>query len=200
MGLFLSLGTAARGEIMSVGVTKDAGLDWRGWLNAEGVWIYKGAGGCAAFYGDVVGSLAPAGEGSVIINSATFNYHILNSYEHSDPFTIQAFRITEDWSDATDPSYTGPAYAEGYGTVLSPLSGIISVDVTDLVQDWADGTKTNYGVLIKDSAGWSSCAIYSSEVGDWRPTFTIDYTAVPEPATLGLLIGGLVFGIQRRKA
>jgi hypothetical protein len=177
------LGGSALAGTRTIPVTKDAGLDWRGWLNADQVWIYKGVGGCAAFYGDVLSQLTFPEAESVTIESATFNYQLLTSYEHSDPFTIQAFRITEDWSDATDPSYTGPAYAEGYGTVDTPLSGIISVDVTDLVQSWVDGTTTNYGVLLRDSDGWSACAIYSEEVGDWRPTFTVTYSIVLKPST-----------------
>lgn len=185
---YLTLSAAvALADSVTIPVTKDAGRDWRGWYSTDNgqPWIYKGAGGCAAFYGDVVGQLTFPEAASVTINSATFNYRLLAAYEHSDPFTIQAFRITEEWLETvSDPAnYPGPACAEGYGTVLSPLDGYISVDVTGLVQSWVDGATTNYGVLIKDSDGWSASAIYSQEVGDWRPTFTVDYTIVLKPTT-----------------
>jgi hypothetical protein len=49
---YLTLSAAvALADSVTIPVTKDAGRDWRGWYSTDNgqPWIYKGAGGCAAF-------------------------------------------------------------------------------------------------------------------------------------------------------
>jgi hypothetical protein len=148
------------------------------------VWFYKGVPGGVYFYADLLSSITEAGK-TTVLNSATLWYLILNAYDPSPTYTVQAFRITEDWPESVQvpSSYSGPAYAEGYGTYtgVPQYSGWVTLDVTNLVKSWADGTYTNYGVMIKDTDGWCPQAIYSREVGDWGPSFNIKYSTIYTP-------------------
>ena len=108
------------------------------------------------------------------------------------------FRILEDWEEtgvtyATQPDYTD----EGVIVTEFPTGGWHSVDVTEFVQGWYDGTFDNFGIYghTQNSSG-TCCVEFSSADGSalYRPKLTVEYTPLtvenPEtsqPVTFGLI-------------
>lgn len=87
--------------------------------------------------------------------------HLTLRSTHNPPITINAHRITTDWSSSTATWNTpwstpgGDYHPTPYGTsttndvlALGDPNILFSIDVTDLVQDWVDGTYPNYGLLL----------------------------------------------------
>lgn len=62
------------------------------------------------------------------------------------------------------------------------VSNVFSMDVTDDVQAFADGTATNYGWWLRvpawETIDWNVCRLYSSDAGtaSYRPRLVVEYT------------------------
>lgn len=122
---------------------------------------------------------------SVIINSAML--YAYNYDEYGGSVTGEIYRVTEAW---TEDTYTLPDY-DSYVYDSSELGGAgsyKSFDITALVQEWADGTYDNYGVLFFGVSGAGYyIRFYSSESTAYQPYLEIDYTDTTaiQPASLG---------------
>lgn len=84
---------------------------------------------------------------------------------------------------------------------VTKSSSFLVWTVTDIVQSWAEETVANRGFVLPRSN--TNYTVYFSEYGattaNYEPVLFIDYTPVPEPATLALLaLSSLMF--VRRKA
>lgn len=114
-------------------------------------------------------------EGSTI-DSAIFSVYVVQG---SFGTTVNVHRITADWgeSSATWNSFGGN-FDPGIVGSFSPSSvGWYSIDVTDLVQFWADGTMTNFGILVEQ--GLTAYAVFASSEAvtvELRPKLDIWYT------------------------
>jgi hypothetical protein len=205
----------------TIPVTKDSTQTWAGWQTS-----YAGTGQVSPsdtvyFYADILSAIpaAPAGK-TIQIDSAFINFHVYTSWYGSEnnAYTLQAYRISGDYpamNEGPDGAVvatrdlvtTPPATAEGYGTYVNNPSlqikdGWFALDVKDLAQKWVNGTVPNYGVMVT-RAGNEYCCLgvdLKESVMVPTPNFTVAYSYVPEPVTIGLLGLGLLGFIRRRKA
>ncbi|MGB1110992.1 MAG: DNRLRE domain-containing protein [Gammaproteobacteria bacterium] len=115
---------------------------------------------------------------------------------------------TNSWTQAgaghvlSNPGNVVQTFASiGYVDENPSESRVIELDVTTLVQDWADGTANN-GVMIY-AANNSISTFFTSESGS-APLLTVDYSeasSVNSPAGLALLLTGVgMLSLYRRRA
>lgn len=148
------------------------------------------------------------------ITSATLYLDNYNPWT-TTPIPTAIHRITENWSYgvkwSTQPDYDStPAAVETWYFSWSHYEG--SWDITSLVQGWVDGTYPNYGVTIRHNSeeegdgddvygppwvGWWN--VYGPSNADYQPKIEIEYSVIPEPATIGLILVGLASLIKRKK-
>jgi len=115
------------------------------------------------------------------IDSATFSVYVRYYYGGQ---TVRLHRVTAPWDEDTvtwdsfggsyDPAVAGSFVADG--------DGWRSVDVTALVQAWADGTYPNYGLLMEQDSAYGT-SYWSSEyldVVELRPKLEICVGSVCE--------------------
>jgi hypothetical protein len=144
---------------------------------------------------------------------------------------VLAYRVTQSWVEGTGTSgdttdgadwftfdgssswgtaggdYNSTVIAD---TVVSTSGQWYSLDITSLVQNWVNGTQSNFGLILvsgdptgADTSGENgNTGIYdipSSEGAANQPYLEI--TAIPEPVTMSLLaVGGIAALLRRRKA
>ncbi|MCD4824315.1 MAG: DNRLRE domain-containing protein [Phycisphaerae bacterium] len=147
----------------------------------------------------------PAGQ---TIDSVTLS---LYKYGHYGTVVVDAtlYQITESWDESTltyndEPSYGSTAIASRSmtGGETNGWKTWEDTNLTSLVQDWYDGTTTNYGLVLRvqTNIGNSNIAFYSSDYttdASLRPKLDVTYT--PEPATMTLLLLGLPLALRRRR-
>lgn len=120
------------------------------------------------------------------ISSANMKLYTHEQYS-SSVTPIRAYRITESWDEDTatysnasadyDSSYiydTEDVYADGW----------YSWDITELVQEWVDGTYDNYGVMLRGAGSGNYWKRFrSSEYNEvhCRPHLEITYTGGEGP-------------------
>lgn len=105
-----------------------------------------------------------------------------------------ANRITEDWNE-TDITWNNQPASTGVNKSLGyvPLSfGWMSWDITNITQEWADGT-SNYGLVIRDIRENLDAAhvsrFYSREYNGLDPRLEIEYY-IPRTCTFRFTTGG----------
>lgn len=147
----------------------------------------------ALFQFDV--NTVPAG---ATITGATLQ---LNATNVTGSFDINAYELTEAWSEGSqsgtdgdaswDERTPGTAWATEGGTVNSTevatynanAVGTHSWDVTTLVQDWYSGAKTNNGLLLASTDSGGETVTYDSREGATVPRLVITYTEASAAVT-----------------
>jgi hypothetical protein len=145
----------------------------------------------------------PAG---ATINSAKlglYRYDNLNG----DPLVLDVYQITSSWSEtvtySTQPTYNSTP--ESSTTLSGTDAGWYEWDITNLVQQWIDGTAANYGLAIfnhgsglyqrfassDNAAGVPSGTPLPPTDASYRPYLNIDYTVAYIPAPGAILLGGI---------
>jgi hypothetical protein len=150
------------------------------------------------------------------INSAKLGLYRYDTYS-SDSVTLDAHQITSSWTEdvtySTQPSFNSTA--ESSVTVSGTADGWYEWDITNLVQQWIDGSATNYGVAIFDhGTGFYQRFVSSDNAtatepswalpptgASYRPYLDVDFTPIPAPGAimLGGIGAGLVGWLRRRK-
>ncbi|MFN0069250.1 MAG: DNRLRE domain-containing protein [Limisphaerales bacterium] len=152
----------------------------------------------------------PAGS---VINSATLAIEITNTSNDTQGLF---HRMVVSWGDASTWNSLGGGVTLGTdalaaldATLPTPITlGSKSVDVTTSVQSWsAGGDNFGWAVLPSDTGSNGNGFNFrrsESSVLAGRPTLVVDYTVVPEPATVGtftaVALGGLGLWARRRRA
>jgi hypothetical protein len=153
------------------------------------------------------------------INSAKLGLYRYDAHPSGDPVTLDAHQITSSWAESvaysTQPSYNSTI--ESSVTLSGTADGWYEWDVTNLVQQWVDGSIPNYGVAIFDhGTGLRQNFVSSDNIGatlpSWaipptdtslRPRLFVDFTPTIIPAPGAILLGsigaGLVGWLKRRR-
>jgi hypothetical protein len=118
-------------------------------------------------------SVIPSG---AVINSANLE---LYTYTNNPNDTFGIYRITESWTESGSTWTNQPAHhATAYALTLVTGAATYSFDVKNLVQEWADGTYVNYGMMLKrpsgNRTGWPYFAS-SDHTSYPHPKLTVDY-------------------------
>ncbi len=144
------------------------------------------------------------------VNSITASLSIWQT-RGSVPPTINVHQVTSAWSEATitwnnlpttgsqlDSKSTSSSWHNGNNPLV--------LDVTAAVKSWfnaTDSNAANYGFRIVAAGGGQNPAdIHSSENGTdtRRPTLTVEYDVIPEPASMALMGLGSLMMLWRRSA
>jgi len=118
------------------------------------------------------------------INSATLR---LYCYTGNGAFTLAVQSASRSWSENTltynTDGSTNRWTAPKSTYYMSNITGYLSVDVTTHVQEWADGTRSNYGFHLSTNEPWNvdpgnDRGFYSREYSStsYRPRLEIVYT------------------------
>ncbi|MEO1258229.1 MAG: DNRLRE domain-containing protein [Bacteroidota bacterium] len=118
------------------------------------------------------------------ITSAVLNYEVRST--SGAPITIEVHRVNTDWSEST-ATWNSPwtsaggdfdAATIGSATITSSITlgeptETMSIDITSLVQDWADGTYPNYGLILVDPSGQDRSINAHASEGSVPPTLDV---------------------------
>ncbi len=117
---------------------------------------------------------------------------------------LQLARVTDPWDEATlawDQAVAGAFRFGGTNTPGENDDKPATIDVTDMVRGWVDGTYPNYGFrLAFDEQAFVIADFYSQ--GEFAPQLTVTTLSVPEPLTaLGVLAAASAVGgyLRRRR-
>jgi len=133
---------------------------------------------------------------SDIPDTATIDEALLKIYVYevsSGTPQISAYRIITSWVESevtynkadssTNWATAGMASGTDYASTAAGTSASVSsagwatIDITDLVQDWVDGTYTNKGVVLKlTTAGHLKTRMSEYSTTSYRPKLEVTYT------------------------
>ena len=143
------------------------------------------------------------------ITNATFNFYVNFASFGAPSNNVTANNILSAWDETSVNWNTAPDYETtsiGSVTLIDKTYSMYQpywahMDITDAVQNWADGTWINNGFLLKpaDSAN-ENVEILTSDNPDasLHPKLTVEYTpSVPEPGVFLMFFLGLA--ILKRK-
>ncbi len=113
-------------------------------------------------------------EGATITSAVLYLKRI--QYSSVNP-TLGVYRIVNSW-DQTGISFNSPPANWPSATVTFTTVSNNYVTLTGLVEDWYDGTYSNYGIMIAESTPSHYANFGSKENAEvtWHPKLTITYT------------------------
>jgi len=162
-----------------------------GWISEN----YSGAASVVAYIQFDVSSLTP---GSV----TNAKLRLFQEFNSQNGPVYEIFKVNGSWVENTITGANQP----GYGSTVYGSMAITSGtqvwrewDVTSLVQEWANGTSTNFGMAIKknpDVAAWPYFRSRTNTSGN-TPELVVD--VVPEPTTALFLLVGLPLLARRKR-
>jgi hypothetical protein len=145
------------------------------------------------------------------INSALLGLYRYDADASGNPVTLDAYQITSSWAEtviySTQPSYNSTI--ESSVTLSGTADGWYEWDLTNLVQQWVDGSVPNYGVAIFDHGTGLAQRFVSSDnvtatMPAWnlpptdpllRPYLLVDFTPAVIPAPGAILLGSIGAGL-----
>ncbi len=137
---------------------------------------------CGKFASDIIGlikydvSNIPS---SSTIDSALMKFYVTNVTQ-SDP-TVRFYNVDSSWDESTvtyntRPSTTG-AYVAQQTFTDADIGGWVSIDITEAVQAWVDGTTTNNGLAYISTNLSTSNVVYfkSDDSSSNKPYLEVEY-------------------------
>jgi hypothetical protein len=123
-----------------------------------------------------------------IINSATFYIYYVTWFDSNPGGTpLNLYRITSNWNEGTVTWNNQPGHygsSTDISNVPSSTGSWMSYDVTDDVEDFVDGTYSNYGwKFIDETSGNAQIRFYGKENGAYIPYLEVDYIIVGNAPT-----------------
>jgi hypothetical protein len=126
------------------------------------------------------------------INAASFDLWIDRA--NSTNYNFGVYRLTESWEEASVTWANQPSHhATAYDTKLisGAVGGPYTWDVKTLVQEWANGTHTNCGLMLKRvnmnyPSNWPYFCSSDHSTASYHPRLTVDYVL---PAVLPTSMG-----------
>lgn len=203
----------AETELYSLAASTPQGSNLEVSIDADnGGGVSQGLLGFGAIIGNGPNQIPP----DATINSATVSFQITSAGSG-----LNFHRMLSPWTEAgaTWDNFAGGIQADGIEASVAPtlsiggnnggsnvLSGPLSVNLTADVQAWANGSPNNGWAILPFIPGGTNGIDFVTKEGapvlgfpDGGPTLVVDFTPVPEPASLGLVLAGLAFGSRRRK-
>ena len=112
----------------------------------------------------------PAGS---TIDSAKVFFYVTSAFDKE----VTLHRITNSWDEmmVTWNNFGGSFNATSEGSFMPSSMDWYSVEVTGLVNDWIDGTYSNYGLLLKETSP-DTFQTYSSKEGSDGPFLKVWWT------------------------
>jgi hypothetical protein len=203
-GLIAALAVAAVGanaQIFSATQDTDAvlgsGLDNSNFGGST--WVsenYAGATSVIAYIQFDVSTLSP---GSV----ASAKLRMFHDFNTTPGVSYDIHRVLGSWAENTLTGANAPGY-DATPSASLVFDGAAAVwrewDVTSLVQGWVNGANTNFGMVIfrnPNQGPWPYLRSRNHGTVDTRPQLVVQ--AVPEPATMIALAGGVAVLLRRRR-
>jgi hypothetical protein len=132
---------------------------------------------------------------NAVIQSAQLNFYTTSNTDGP----VNFYQMTGPWSTSSTWNSLGGGITVGTNTAASPAAsassiakGALSLDVTAMVQGWANGaTNDGIGIIDKSGDGWDFQTLTEGKAVS--PYLTVQYSPVPLPAALPLLLSGLGF-------
>lgn len=106
----------------------------------------------------------------------------------NDGYNTGVHLVTADWDEDTLTWNNKPAYGASLATLSTEVAdgyGWKNCTITSTVQDWIDGTTTNYGLALKatgSDASQQTVHFWSKENYEYRPYILITYTLAEDNA------------------
>ena len=114
--------------------------------------------------------------GSTINSAKLFTYRYDGSTQ-TDTLVCKIYRVTEDWDETTLVDSIAHDTCFLYDQMTVTANGWYSMNVTTLVQEWIDGTYSNYGAVFYGTAGMGTYQYFRSRENPTdKPHLDIDYT------------------------
>ena len=119
------------------------------------------------------------------VKNARLELYQYANYTATATATASVYRVTNSWSESTLTWNNQPGDADvPYGEVIldnTHVDSWRSFDITDLVQEWHNGTYTNNGLVVRaQSSDYSKGAAFRSSdaAASLRPKLIVDYYTI----------------------
>jgi len=134
-------------------------------------------------------------------DSYYYAYQVISAWDENATFNNRTSGTP--WNNPGGDFNGSPAYGNGqfFDADTNAYYTLTGSNFKDLVQDWVDGTENNYGIIVQRKYGSTAqnATFTSSEAGSNAPRLVVDYTAIPEPASLVFFGMGLLIYIWKRR-
>lgn len=124
-----------------------------------------------------------------VINQATMSIYRYDGSAGS-ALECELFRVTEPWDEYTLVDMIAYESSGSYDQIVVTENGWYEFDLTDLVQEWVQGTFPNYGAVFFGTGGAGLYQYFHSrEASDLRPSLSVEYeiTGSFEQSTFGAI-------------